>query len=146
MEAMALVVTAFVGTFFWVASPEGAVALASQRGWSPFLVGALAAVGQGTALALLFTFGDQLRRRWPWFDRQCERVRRKHGARLARGEVPLACSSGLLGLPPASVTAALAPGLGLRARMLPLLLAMRFVRLTATALVAIRIGHAIAAG
>jgi hypothetical protein len=143
-QALALVGTAFVGTMFWVASPEAAAALSATRfGWSPLVVGGLAGLGQTAALLLLFAFGDQLRRRWRWFDRQCERVRASQGHRLARGAVPLAITSGLLGLPPASVTATLAPGLGIRGeQMLPILFLMRVARLTAVAALATRVGGA----
>jgi hypothetical protein len=146
MEALALTGTAFVGTMFWVASPEAAAVLCvTKLGWSPFVVGPLAGVGQAAALGLLFGFGDQLRRRWRWFDRQCERVRARQGARLARGTLALSVSSGLLGLPPASVTATLAPGLGITGRaLLPALFATRMVRLTVVAAVAGRVGAALA--
>ncbi|HXU81466.1 MAG TPA: hypothetical protein VN914_08710 [Polyangia bacterium] len=125
----------FVGTFFWPLSPEGAAALyASQSHWHPLLVGLLVAAGQSAAHVVLYFGGDQLRRRWRWFDRKCERARARHGRWLTRGLVPLGVASGLLGLPPSSVTAALAPGLGLSARvLLPLLFAMRVVRLSAVA-------------
>jgi membrane protein YqaA with SNARE-associated domain len=138
MEALALIGTAFVGTFFWVVNPEAATALfASQRAWPALLVGALAASGQGAAHALLFFFGGQLRRRWRWFNRQCERAQERHGKLLARGTLPLACTSGLAGVPPALATVALAPGLGLRAsRILPALFLMRIVRFTVVAAVA----------
>jgi hypothetical protein len=146
MEALALTGTAFVGTMFWVASPEAAAVVCVTRlGWSPLLVGFLAATGQAAALGLLFTFGGQLRRRWRWFDRQCERVRAAQGARLARGTLALSVTSGLFGLPPASVTATLAPGLGLTGRaLLPSLFAMRLVRLTVVAALAGRLGAAFA--
>jgi hypothetical protein len=148
MEALALTGTAFVGTMFWVASPEVAVGLCVTRlGWSPLVVGLLAATGQAGALALLFAFGGQLRRRWRWFDRQCERVRARQGARLARGSMALSVTSGLLGVPPASVTATLAPGLGLSGRtMLPAMFAMRVVRLTVVAALASRVGAALGGG
>jgi hypothetical protein len=145
MDALVLVVIGFVGTFFWLVSPEAAAALqASQRGWSPVLVGLLVAVGQGAAHLTLWTGGAQLRRRWAWFDRKCERAVRRHGTWLARGVIPLGLSSGLVGLPPSSVTAALAPGLRLRGPvLLPLLFAARLVRLIAVALIASRVGPAV---
>jgi hypothetical protein len=144
-QALALAGTTFVGTMFWVASPEAAAVLAATKlGWAPLAVGLVAGAGQTVALVLLFAFGDQLRRRWAWFDRQCERVRARHGRRLSRGAVPLAVTSGLLGLPPASVTATLAPGLGIRGgQMLPIQFLMRVVRLSVVAAVATHVGAAI---
>lgn len=138
----------FVGTVFWVASPEAAVILYSlQRGWHPLAAGGVAGAGQAAALAMLAAFGDQLRRRWAWFDRQCDRLRARHGQRLARSAPVLGVSSGLLGLPPVSATVLLAPGLGLRvAGLLPLLFLARVVRFTVVAALA-RYAHlALAAG
>ena len=143
MSFLSLFGIALVGTVIWVLNPEAAVALyASQRHWHPLLLGLVAASGQAVAQALLFAFGDQLRRRWRWFDRQCERVRQRHGERLQRGVLALATTSGLLGLPPVSATAALAPGLGLRAsRLLPLTFVMRVLRFAVVAAVALRVAH-----
>jgi hypothetical protein len=145
MEALGLVAIGFVGTFFWVISPDAAAAVyASQRGWSPLVVGLLAASGQGAAHVVLFATGDQLRRRWAWFDRKCQRAIERHGRWLAKGLVPLGCLSGLVGVPPSSVTAALAPGLRLRGPViLPLLFAMRIIRLTVVAALAARVAPAI---
>jgi len=145
MEAPALWGVGFVGTFFWPLSPEAAAALyASQRHWHPLLVGVLVAAGQATAHLVLYFAGDQLRRRWGWFDRKCERARVRHGRWLAKGLWPLGLASGLFGLPPSSVTAALAPGLGLSGRvLLPLLFVARIVRLSTVAYLARRIGAAV---
>jgi hypothetical protein len=142
MEALALVAIGFVGTVFWVISPEAAAAVyASQRGWPALTVGLLAGAGQGAAHLVLYATGDQLRRRWRWFDRKCQRAVLRYGGWLSRGAIPLGCLSGLLGIPPSSVTAALAPGLRLPAKLLlPLLLAMRVIRLTVVALIAGRVG------
>jgi hypothetical protein len=138
MDALALWGVGFVGTVVWVLSPEAAAALyASQGHWYPLVIGLLVAVGQASAHLALYLGGEQLRRRWRWFDRKCEQARARHGRWLTKGLVPLGCASGLLGIPPSSVTAALAPGLGLPARrLLPLLLAMRIIRLTAVAYLA----------
>jgi hypothetical protein len=142
MEAFSLVAIGFVGTIFWLLSPEAAAAVyATQRGWNPLLIGLLAATGQAAAHLTLYFGGDQLRRHWGWFDRKCERVRVRHGALLARGLVPLGCASGLIGVPPSSVTAALAPGLGMPGRvLLPLLFVTRIIRLSVVAALAAGIG------
>jgi hypothetical protein len=134
----------FVGTFFWLLSPEAAAALyASQRHWHPLAAGLVVAAGQSAAHIALYFGGDQLRRRWAWFDRKCERARARHGRLLARGLVPLGLASGLIGVPPSSVTAALAPGLALPGRvLLPLMFVMRIVRLSVVAYLARRaLGH-----
>lgn len=141
-SAAALFGIAVLGTLFWVASPEAAVALfASARQWHPAAVGLVAAAGQGVALIALFLFGAQLRQRWSWFDRQCERVRTRFGARMSRNAIVVAAVSGLLGVPPVSVSATLAPGLAPRPLpLLPLMIVMRVVRLSAIAALVIRWG------
>jgi hypothetical protein len=121
---------AFIGTVFWVASPEAATALAgSQHRWSPLLIGLVAASGQSVALVGLYLFGAELRRRWRWFDRQCERARARSRLGTERYAIGVAVASGFLGFPPISVTAALIPGVAPRPRrLLPLLLLVRFAR------------------
>jgi hypothetical protein len=138
MSAATLFGIAVVGTVFWLASPEAAVALfASSRRWNPLIIGLVAAGGQAVSLTLLFLFGAQLRRRWRWFDRQCERVRTRVGDRMARSAFVVGSTSGLLGVPPVSVSATLTPGLA--PRPLPVLLLMiatRVVRLSVVAALA----------
>ena len=138
MSAATLFGIAVVGTVFWLASPEAAVALfASSRRWNPLLIGVVAAGGQTVSLTFLFLFGEQLRRRWRWFDRQCDRVRTRLGDRMARSAFVVGSASGLLGFPPVSVSATLAPGLA--PRPLPVLLLMiatRVVRLSVVAALA----------
>lgn len=133
MEALALLAVAFVGTLFWVANPEAAVVLyASQGRLSPVLIGLTVAVGQAAALSLLFRGGGWLALRWPWFGRQCARVRARLGDKVGGGRaMAVLVTSGLLGFPPASATVVVAPGLGLSAaRVLPLLFALRLARFT----------------
>jgi hypothetical protein len=141
MYALALIGTTFVGTFFWPASPDVAVALfMSRRGWNALTVGLLAAAGQGMAYAVIYPTGEQIRRRWRWFGRQCERVRVRFGPRLTTRGLPIACASGLIGVPPSSALVAVAPGLGLRARwLLPVLFVMRVLRFTLIAALASRV-------
>jgi membrane protein YqaA with SNARE-associated domain len=130
MSGATLFGIAVLGTLFWVASPEAAVVLfTSQRQWGPLAIAAVAAGGQAVSLTLLFLFGGQLRRRWRWFDRQCERVRARFGERMTRNALVVVATSGLVGFPPASVSATLAPGLAPRpAPLLPLLVVTRFAR------------------
>ena len=107
---LSLLGIAFVGTFFWPVNPEAAGVLCVTRyGWHPLLVGVIGASGQLVAQAILILGGDQIRRRWGWFDRRCERARQRFGKILARSAPLIGFTSGLLSLPPTSVTAALAP-------------------------------------
>lgn len=130
-----------IGTVIWVVSPEAAAALcASDARWHPLVIGLVAASGQAVTQALLFAFGDALRRCSPRFDSQCERARQRFGSALQRGAPALALSSGLLGLPPVSVVATLAPGLGLRAiQVLPPVFVMRVIRFAAVAAFALHL-------
>jgi hypothetical protein len=94
------------------------------------------------ALVGLFFFGAQLRRRWRWFDRQCERVRARSPAentqRYATGVV---ATAGLLGFPPVSVTATLLAGVAPRPlQLLPLMLLLRVVRFIALGWAGARFG------
>ncbi len=132
---------AFVGTFFWPVSPEAAAVLwATRYGWHPAVIGVVAATGQLAAHLVLVASGDQIRRRWRWFDRQCERARVRFGRALSRSAPVIGLTSGLFGVPPTSVTSALAPGLGLRvAHLLPAMFLMRIVRFAAVAVIAQRV-------
>ncbi|HVV49573.1 MAG TPA: hypothetical protein VHO06_07935, partial [Polyangia bacterium] len=132
MSLLGLAVAAFVGTVFWLVSPEAATALVgAQHRWSPLTIGLVAAAAQAVALSGLYLFGAELRRRWRWFDRQCERARTR--SRLGRpgAATGVVVAASLFGFPPVSVTAALLPGVAPRARrLLPLMLGLRFVRFT----------------
>jgi hypothetical protein len=143
MSLTSLAGVAFLGTFFWLASPEAATALAgAQHRWSALTIGLAAAGGQSVALVGLYFFGGQLRRRWRWFDRQCERVRARSPAenrqRYATGAV---ITAGLLGFPPVSVTATLLAGVAPRPLpLLPLMLLLRLVRFIALGWAGARFG------
>ena len=132
---------AFVGTFFWPVNPEAAgVLCATRHGWHPLLVGLIGATGQLVAQAVLLLSGDQIRQRWGWFDRRCESARQRFGKVLARSAPVIGFTSGLLSLPPTSVTAALAPPLHLRLRqLLPVMFVARVIRFTAIAAIAKRV-------
>ena len=128
--AASLTGVALVGTVFWPLSPEAAaIYYVTVRGWNALGVGLLAALGQVLAAALLFLVGGELRRRSTWFDKRCQDAQAKVGKYLARGQWALAAASGLLGVPPVSVTSALAPGLGVSpARYLPVVFIGRTIR------------------
>jgi membrane protein YqaA with SNARE-associated domain len=127
-------------------SPEAAaIYYVTVEGWSAPGVATLAAIGQAVAAVVLFYAGGQLRKRWAWFDRKCEAARAKMGSHLARGHWALAAFSGLLGLPPMSVTSALAPGLGVPFRLfLPVVFLARVVRFVVVTTVVVRIRAALA--
>jgi membrane protein YqaA with SNARE-associated domain len=133
MSLASLAAVAFIGTVFWVASPEAATALAgAQHRWSPLAIGLAAAGGQSVALVGLYFFGAQLRRRWRWFDRQCQRARARSALGTERYATGAVVTAGLLGFPPVSITAALLPGVAPRPlRLLPLMLLLRLVRFVA---------------
>ena len=143
MSLASIAAVAFIGTVFWVASPEAATALAgAQHHWSPLAIGFAAAGGQSVALIGLYFFGSQLRRRWRWFDRQCERARSRspvdNTQRYATGAV---VTAGLLGFPPVSVTATLLSGVAPRSlQLLPLMLVLRLVRFIALGWAGARFG------
>lgn len=135
MSLLGLAAVACLGTVFWAVSPEAAVALAgAQHRWSPLTIGLVSAGGQSVALAGLFFFGAELRRRWRWFDRKCERARAESRLGTARASAGVVAAASILGVPPVSVTAALLPGVAPRpVRLLPLMLVLRLARFTAMA-------------
>jgi membrane protein YqaA with SNARE-associated domain len=142
MSLASLAAVAFIGTVFWVASPEAAVLLAGALHRSaPLAIGLAAAGGQSAALIGLYLFGHQLRRRWRWFDRQCERARARSRLGTERTATTVAAAAGLLGFPPVSVTAALLPGVAPRPlRLLLLMLLLRLVRFIALGWAGARFG------
>lgn len=141
LSPLGLLGIAFVGTFFWPVNPEAAGILCVTRyGWHPLLVGVIGASGQLIAQAILIASGDQIRRRWRWFDARCERARQRFGKILARSAPVIGFTSGLLSLPPTSVTAALAPPLHLRiVQLLPVMFLARIIRFAALAALARRV-------
>jgi membrane protein YqaA with SNARE-associated domain len=142
MSLLGLAVVGFVGTVFWLVSPEAAVALAAAAHRSgPLAIGLATAGGQSVALVALFFFGEALRRRWRWFDRQCERARTRARLGTPRASTGLVVAAGLFGFPPVSVTATLLPGVAPRPlRLLPLVLVLRVVRFVVMAWLAALFG------
>jgi membrane protein YqaA with SNARE-associated domain len=138
MELAALFFLTFVGTVVWVLNPEAAAVVSvTGRSLRPLDVAVVAALGQAGAQGLLWVGGDRIRAIWPWFNRQCETARTRWGLQLSRSTVPVALSSGLLGVPPSSATAVLSPGLGLRAALvLPILFVTRIIRFAVVCLAA----------
>jgi membrane protein YqaA with SNARE-associated domain len=117
LDGVLLVAVSFVGTVIWPLSPDAALLVYVAAGDHPVLEAALlATAGQTAMFLLLYRLGDRLRARWPWLDRRCQQVRMRWGARLQASTRPLACASGLVGLPPSVPTVLLAAALGLPAR------------------------------
>jgi membrane protein YqaA with SNARE-associated domain len=135
MSLLSTAAIAFIGTVFWLASPEAATLLAgAQHRWPVPLIGLVAGASQSVALIGLYFFGEELRRRSRWFDRQCARAR--SNTRLGREGYATGAvvSAALFGFPPVSVTAALLPGVAPRpGRLLPTMLILRLLRFTALA-------------
>jgi membrane protein YqaA with SNARE-associated domain len=140
-QPLILLGVAFLGTFVWVFNCEAALIVAiTRQGWGAVPVALLMTAGQAAAWLLLFTVGQRLRARWRWFDRQCERVRRRWGERLARRATVVMVLGGIFGVPPTSALAALAPGMGVRLSvLLPVMAAARVVRFLVIGLLASRV-------
>jgi membrane protein YqaA with SNARE-associated domain len=146
LTLLGLFAVAFAGTVAWFLNPEAAILLAvTVGGLHPLAVGLVAAVGQALAHVLLWTGGGRLRQVWPWFDRRCASIQARWGPRLSSRALPVVAVSGVLGFPPASATALLAPGLGWRREVvIPLLLVGRTIRFTTMGLLATVCGQHLA--
>lgn len=130
LEATALIGMAFLGTFVWIFNCETLLVVqVTQRGWHPLPAALLLCAGQAVAWVVLFGAGRWLRSRWGWFDRSCERAHARWGARLRTRALWVIAASSVVGIPPTSAVAALAPGLDLRlSRLVPLMFAGRLIR------------------
>lgn len=117
LEMFTLMGVAWVGSVFWVVSPEVLSAVyGSQLGWNPLAVGLVAATSQCTVYFLLYRGGDALARRWAFLARQIERVRVRFATHLERNYVGMLLLGGLVGLPPVIAVVTLAPGFGISFR------------------------------
>ena len=130
VDIVVFVGMAFLGTFVWVFNCEALLVVqVTQRGWHPLPAALLLCAGQTAAWTLLFGAGRWLRTHWGWFDRQCVRAQARWGHRLQTHASWVIAASGVVGAPPSSMVAVLAPGLGIRLpRLLPLMFASRLVR------------------
>ena len=139
MKALALVAAGFIGTVFWPANPEAATILyVTDAGGPPLVAALLVSSGQALAVVILRLFGERLRGRWSWFARRWQRLEERHGARLARAQLPLAITSGLGGVPPVSLTTLMAASIGIRGPAFYVLLAVaRVARFTLVAMFAV---------
>jgi len=130
MDVVLFLGMAFLGTFVWVFNCEALLVVqVTQRGWHLLPAALLLCAGQSAAWALLFGAGRGIRARWAWFNRQCERAQGRWGHRLQTRASWVIVFSGVVGVPPTSAVAVLAPGFGIRlSRLLPLMCASRLVR------------------
>jgi membrane protein YqaA with SNARE-associated domain len=118
-DALLLIWVCFIGTVFVPINPDAAVVIYLTARHRPLLEAtALALTGQLAMLALLYLLGDWLRTRSRWLARRCEQVQARWGQRLATGSLPLAATSGFVGIPPSAPTMLLGAALRLPRRFL----------------------------
>lgn len=95
---------------FWIpASTELLAAAFGRRGYSPLLVGLIAATGQCVLFTMLFIFGNQLVSRWFWLRRKTEYAATRHTKLMKRGSLTATLSATAIGVPPTIVLFTLAP-------------------------------------
>jgi membrane protein YqaA with SNARE-associated domain len=118
-DALLLLWVCFIGTVFVPINPDAAVVIYLTTRHRPLLEAvAIAMAGQMAMLLLLYFLGDRLRARSRWLARRCEQVQARWGPRLATGSLPLAATSGFIGLPPSAPTKLLGAALRLPRRFL----------------------------
>ena len=81
----------------------------ARLGWSPALVGTVAATGQCAGYVVLYTAGTSLMRVWPRLARKVEAARETTLARMNSGFLPTTLCAAVLGVPPMLAIAAIAP-------------------------------------
>lgn len=131
MALLSLYLLSVAGGVIWIFNVEAAAILYSGKlGYHPLIVGPICALGQSTAYALLFIFGDALHARWAWARRQTDRMLSRWGDRLDSRFLVFTAAAAMFGVPPMTGMALIAPGF--RVRLLPLLavaLSLRTIRL-----------------
>ena len=130
LDPLLFVGTAFLGTFVWVFNCEALLVVqVTRRGWHPLPAALLLCAGQTVAWLILFGAGRWIRAHWAWFNRRCEQAHARWGDRLRTRAAWVMAVSGVVGAPPTSVIAVLAPGFDIRlSRLVPILFASRLVR------------------
>ena len=81
----------------------------AQLGWSPVLVGVVAATGQCVGYVVLYTAGTGLMAVWPRLARKVEAAREQTLHRLRAGFLPTTACAAVFGVPPMVAVAAIAP-------------------------------------
>ena len=136
MISLSIVGLAVIGSVFWVVSTEAMAILYGSRGWNPFLVGALCAIGQNITYYGIYIGGESLLGRWAGLARQVSKLRARLGHGARRGFLLTTGFSHIVGMPPALATVALAPGFSIRPRTLfPITLTARWFRFSVLAAV-----------
>jgi membrane protein YqaA with SNARE-associated domain len=135
VEALALLGIAFVGSVFWLVSPEASsVYYGAKLGWHPLAVGALVAAGQAPMYVMLYYGGERWAMRWKWLARVVARTRRRYQARMERSYMVLTAVGAVTGLPPVIAMCALASAFDIRfARLFPVVVLCRVLRFTVLA-------------
>ena len=106
----------------------------ARLGWSPALVGTIAAAGQCVGYVVLYTAGTSLMRLWPRLARKVDAAREQTLHRLSAGFLPTTGCAAVFGVPPMVAVAAIAPAFELG--LLPLVgvaFGGRFLRFTVAA-------------
>lgn len=135
LETLSLAVVGFVGSLFWVLSPEAAAMYyGSELGWNPLLVGLVITVAQAVMYGLLHGSGGLVLRRWSWLARQVDRTRGRYQAHMDRNYLILTFFGAMTGIPPIVALAILATGFDVSLRrFLPVASLGRFTRFTVLA-------------
>jgi membrane protein YqaA with SNARE-associated domain len=135
LQSLSLLGVAFVGTVFWVVSPEAAaIYYGAELGWNPLLVGATIAVGQIGMYAILYHGGEVMVQRWRWLHGKVMATRTRFLHHMERNYLILAGVGSTTGIPPIVALMALASGFGIPARaMLPVTIVGRTIRFTTLA-------------
>ena len=133
-KPLVLAGVAFVGSVFWVVSPEAAAVYYGAQGHNPLLLGVLCAAPQMIIYAILYFGGEVLVARWGWLHRQVVRTRERFGHRLEGGYLGLTVVGAMSGIPPILAMVSLAGGFEVRAHhVLPVTFVGRMVRFTSLA-------------
>lgn len=136
LEVLSLAVVGFIGSVFWVLSPEAAaIYYGSELGWSPLMVGGVIACAQLPMYGLLYSFGGLVLRRWRWLARQVDRTRGRYQSHLERNYLLLTLAGATTGIPPIIALAVLASGFDVPLRrLLPVAAVGRVIRFSVLAL------------
>lgn len=135
LEVLALLGIAFVGSVFWIISPEAsAMYYGGKLGWHPLAVGGVVALGQSPMYVLLYFGGERWAMRWNWLARVVRRTRQRFETRMERRYTLLTGLGALFGVPPVIAMCALASAFGVPAiRVIPLVVLCRVIRFSVLA-------------
>lgn len=137
LQVLTLMGVGFVGSVFWVISPEAAaIYYGSELGWNPVAVGGVVAIAQAGMYVLLYHFGHVLLTRWGWLARQIDRTRGRYQTHLDRNYLILSLAGATTGIPPIVALATLASGFDIPLRkFLPVTMLGRVIRFSVLAAV-----------